>query len=291
MTETPRFHAVRCLDATGFHTMRYAQWGDPTNPRAVICVHGLNRVGRDFDHLARALSARYRVVCPDLPGRGTSDWLRDPQGYGIEPTAADLVTLIARLDVETVAWVGTSFGGLIGIALAGLAQSPITRLVINDIGPHLEWTGLAQIGAHLGRDPRFASVEEAVAYQRTVSAGAAMRNDAEWREMTLSVLKRDGDGYVFHYDPAIAEVLRAMDPKALRAAEQQMWRRYDAIACPTLLLHGEKSDILGADTVAAMQRRGPRPQVVTVPGVGHAPMFFDSAQIAAVRDFLFAEAG
>ena len=291
VTVPPRLHAVRCLGSAGFHIMRYAQWGDPDNPRVVICVHGLNRVGRDFDHLARALSTRYRVVCPDLPGRGASDWLRDPAGYGIEPTAADLTTLIARLDVEAVSWVGTSFGGLIGIALAGLPQSPIARLVINDIGPHLERGGLAQIGAHVGRDPRFGSIDEAVAYLRTVSAGAAMRNDAEWREITLSVLQRDGDGYVFYYDPAIADVLRTMGRRAFRAAEQALWQRYDAIACPTLLLHGEKSDILGAETVAAMQRRGPRPQVVTFPGVGHAPMFFDPIQIAAVRDFLFAEAG
>lgn len=286
MNETPQFHAIRCLGASGFHILRYAQWGDPANPHVMLCVHGLNRVGRDFDHLARALCARYRVICPDLPGRGASDWLDDPAGYGIEPTAADLVALIARLDVETVAWVGTSFGGLIGIALAGLPQSPISRLVINDIGPHIEWSGLAQIGAHVGSDPRFGTIDEAVAYLRRVSTGAAMRNEAEWREITCSVLKQTDAGYEFHYDPAIAAPLRTMGRRGFRAAERQMWQRYDAIACPTLLLHGARSDILSPETVAAMRRRGPRPQVVTFPGVGHAPMFFDPVQIAAVRDFL-----
>jgi len=270
--------------------MRYVQWGEPRNPRVLLCVHGLARTGRDFDRLAQVLARDYRVVCPDIAGRGRSDWLRDPMHYQINQYAADLVTLIARLDVEQVAWLGTSMGGLIGIGLAGMPRSPIARLILNDVGPHLELAGLMRIGAYVGKPVRFATLEEAVEYNRGIAAGFGMRDDAEWREITASALRRDGDGYVLHYDPAISVPLRALTPEQVLAGEQLLWQLYDGIACPTLLLRGENSDLLSAAAAAQMSARGPRPRVVTIPGVGHAPMFFDAAQIEVVRDFLAAAA-
>jgi pimeloyl-ACP methyl ester carboxylesterase len=285
MTE-PLQGAVQCLSPAGLHTMRYVQWGEPRNPRVLLCVHGLARTGRDFDRLARVLARDYRVVCPDVAGRGRSDWLRDPGHYQINQYAADMVTLIARLDVEKVAWLGTSMGGLIGIGLAGLPQSPIERLILNDVGPHLELAGLLRIGAYVGKQPRFENLEEAIAYNRSIASGFGMRGDDEWREITASALRPDGNGFVLHYDPAISTPLRALTPELVQSGEQLLWQLYDGIRCPTLLLRGETSDLLSAESAAQMAGRGPRPPVVTIPGVGHAPMFFDPAQIEVVRAFL-----
>ncbi|HYA76285.1 MAG TPA: alpha/beta hydrolase [Burkholderiaceae bacterium] len=284
----PIFGAVQCLSPSGMHTMRYAQWGDPRNARVLVCVHGLARVGRDFDRVARALCDTYRIVCPDVVGRGRSDWLRDPSHYAIPQYISDMVTLIARLDVEQVAWLGTSMGGLIGIGLAGLPQSPISRLVINDVGPRVEKPSIDRIAAYVGQMRRFDSLEQAVEYNRTIGAGFGMRNDSEWNEITQSILRSEGEGFVLHYDPAISTPFRALTEETIDAAEQAAWRLYDAIRCPTLVLRGENSDVLSPDTAAQMTVRGPRARLVRVPGVGHAPMLFDPAQIDIVRSFLLA---
>jgi pimeloyl-ACP methyl ester carboxylesterase len=284
--EAPRQSAVQCLSASGMHRMAYVEWGAPDNPNVLICVHGLTRVGRDFDRLARALADRYRVICPDVVGRGRSDWLRDPSAYILPQYVADMVTLVARLDVDTVHWLGTSMGGLIGLSLAGQPGSPITRLVINDVGPKIDPEGVARIGDYVGKPVRFATVDEAVDYITLISLGFGLHDRDDWREITQSVLKADGDGFTLHYDPKLALPIKAMTPQVAAASEAALWKLYDQIKCPTLLIRGEKSDLLGRETAAAMTQRGPRARLVEFAGIGHAPMFFDPAQIAAVRDFL-----
>jgi pimeloyl-ACP methyl ester carboxylesterase len=289
----PRFGSVRCLSPAGLHSMAYTEWGEPANPNVLVCVHGLTRVGRDFDRLARALADRYRVVCPDVVGRGRSEWLRDPQHYHVAQYTNDMVTLIARLGVESVHWVGTSMGGLIGIMLAGQPGSPITKLVINDVGPTLDAAALARIGEYLGKPVRFASVEQAIDYIAAISAPFGLRTRDEWREITETVVRpvRDeqGDGWVLHYDPRIAVPFRAVTPESAAAAEAAMWKLYDAIASPTLLIRGERSDLLTRETARAMTLRGPRAKLVEIAGVGHAPMFMHDDQIAVVREFLFGD--
>lgn len=282
----PRFADVRCLSPAGLHRMAWTEWGDPANPDVLVCVHGLTRVGRDFDRLARALADRYRVVCPDVVGRGRSDWLRNPAFYVVPQYVADMVTLIARLGVESVHWVGTSMGGLIGMWLAGQPGTPIARLVINDVGPALDAAALARIGDYLGRNVRFTSVGEAVDYVSKISAPFGLTSRADWQELTEPLLRRDGDGWVLHYDPAIAVPFKSVTPEGAAAGEAAMWRHYDAIACPTLLVRGATSDLLTRETALQMTARGPRAKLVEIPGVGHAPMFMDAAQIAVVREFL-----
>lgn len=286
----PRFGSVRCLSPAGLHSMAYTEWGEPADPRVLICVHGLTRVGRDFDRLARALADRYRVVCPDVVGRGRSDWLRDPQHYHVAQYVADMVTLIARLGVESVHWVGTSMGGLIGIMLAGQPGSPIAKLVINDVGPTLDAAALARIGEYLGKPVRFTDLEQAVDYIAAISAPFGLRTRDEWREITETVVRpirdQQGDGWVLHYDPRVAVPFRAVTPESAAAGEAAMWKLYDAIACPTLLVRGEFSDLLTRETAQAMAQRGPRAKLVEIAGVGHAPMFMHDGQIAVVRDFL-----
>lgn len=284
--EKARLGHVKCLSPAGLHTMAYTEWGDPDNPQVLLCVHGLTRLGRDFDRLARALSDHYRVVCPDVVGRGLSDWLRDPAYYAVPQYAADMVTLIARLDVERVDWVGTSMGGLIGIALAGQPGSPIRRLVLNDVGPRLGPAAIARIAGYVGQPVSFASVDEAVDYQSVTAAPFGLKTRDEWRELVAPTLKRVDGRYIFRYDPAIAVPFKSVTPASAAAGEAAMWSLYDRIGARTLLVRGAESDLLTAETAAEMVARGPRPVLVEIAGVGHAPTFMPADQIAVVRDFL-----
>ncbi len=284
--DEPRLSSVQCLSPAGLHRMAYAEWGAPDNPNVLVCAHGLTRTGRDFDRLARAMRDQYRIVCPDVVGRGRSEWLRDAAGYGLPQYVSDMVTLVARLDVEKVHWLGTSMGGLIGMGLAGQPGSPITRLVLNDVGPRINPEAVARIGDYVGKSVRFANEDEAVDYITLISLGFGLKSRDDWREMTRTVLKRDGDGFVLHYDPKLALPIKAMTPEIAAASEAALWKVYDQIRCPTLVIRGETSDLLSRETAAAMSQRGPHATVVEFAGVGHAPMFFDAEQIEAVRSYL-----
>lgn len=282
----PRLHHVQCLDGTGLHRMAYWEWGDAANLRVLVCVHGLSRQGRDFDTFAQAMAGDYRVVCPDVVGRGQSGWLADPAGYQIPAYAADMVTLLARLNAEVVHWVGTSMGGLIGLVVAALRDSPVRRLVLNDVGPAVEPDALARIGSYLGLPVRWKSVDEAADALWAISQGFGPHTREQWLALTRPMLKPQGDGYVPHYDPAIAVPFRALTPDMAKAAEAQVWAMYDSLRCPVLLLRGADSDLLSPATARAMTGRGPKAQLREFAGVGHAPMLTSAEQIAAVREFL-----
>ncbi|ODV26896.1 MAG: alpha/beta hydrolase [Variovorax sp. SCN 67-20] len=276
MTE-PTLHHVACDDAQGGHRMAYWQWGDARSANVVICVHGLTRQGRDFDLLAQAIVARaggnVRVVCPDVVGRGRSDWLRDPAFYQVPVYAADMVALVAQLHreqpIDTLDYIGTSMGGLIGFVLAGHKElplaRPIRRFVLNDVGPTIEPAAVQRIGAYVGKSGRYESVQAAA--------------DAMW---ALS----DG-GWLLHYDPAIGVALRAITPEAAAQGGAIMWSLYDAIEARTLITRGAVSDLLSRETAQAMTQRGPHAALVEFEGIGHAPTFVDPAQIAVVTNFLF----
>jgi len=279
---------VKCLSAAGFHHMAYVEWGDAANPKVLVCVHGLTRCSRDFDFLAQALADDYRVVCPDVVGRGRSDWLRNKSLYDVPQYCADMTTLLARLNVESVHWVGTSMGGLIGMALASQPESPIARLVLNDVGPVIAAVSLARIGDYLGQAPRFDSIDQAEAFVRFVSATFGSFSDAQWRHLTVHVTRTAADGKIeFAYDPGIAQPFREMQA-ASGGKDVELWPLYDGIQCPTLLLRGATSDLLTRAAALQMSERGPRAKLIEVPGVGHAPMLMDSAQVAPVSEFLLA---
>ena len=285
----PRLNHVQCLDTRGLHRMAYWEWGDAANPKVLVCVHGLSRQGRDFDVLARALCDTYRVVCPDVVGRGQSDALADPMGYQIPAYVADMVTLLARLDARSVHWVGTSMGGLIGLGLASLAGSPIERLVLNDVGPTIQADAIARIGTYLGAPMRWPSVEAAADYMLSISKGFGAHTREQWLALTRPMLKPAGDaqgGFKPHYDPQIALPFRAITPEIAAAGEAALWQSFDAIRCPTLLLRGADSDLLTRETAQAMTRRGPKARLHEFAGVGHAPTLVAPEQVAVVREFL-----
>ncbi|MBP6336775.1 MAG: alpha/beta hydrolase [Vitreoscilla sp.] len=266
--------------------MAYTEWGDPANKKVLVCVHGLTRQGRDFDTLAQAMAGEYRVVCPDVVGRGRSDWLADPMGYAIPSYVADMVTLLARLNASEVHWVGTSMGGLVGMGLASLPKSPIAKLVLNDVGPKIEYASLVRIGQYLGAPVRWNTLDEAADALWAVSSSFGPHSREQWLALTRPQLVADGTGYKPHYDPAIAVAFRAITPELATAGEAAAWYGYDHIICPTLLVRGADSDLLSAQTAREMTQRGPKARLHEFAGVGHAPTLMQPDQVAVVREFL-----
>jgi pimeloyl-ACP methyl ester carboxylesterase len=278
---------VQCLSPMGLHKMAYKEWGDPRNSKVLVCVHGVTRVSDDFDNMARELSVDYRVVCPDVVGRGRSDWLRDPQYYQLPQYVSDMVTLLARLDAETVHWFGTSMGGLIGMGLASLKDNPIRKLVLNDVGPTLNSAALARIGEYIGQEVRFPTFEEAARYIKDISLPFGPHTDEEWRKLAADVLRQDKDGqWKRHYDLGLAVPFKSATPESAQKAEAMLWMAYDAITCPTLLVRGEQSDLVTPELAKAMAQRGPKAKVVEIAGVGHAPTFVHEDQSAIAKEFL-----
>lgn len=290
MTE-PTLHHIHCTDTAQGHNMAYWQWGSPTAQHVVLCVHGLTRQGRDFDVLAQALCARapdsVRVVCPDVVGRGQSDRLKDAMGYQVPFYAADMQALVRHLAPTTLDWVGTSMGGL--IAMAASPGLNIRRLVLNDVGPVLEWQALQRIAAYLGQPVRFSSVEQAAQAMRMISSSFGPHTADQWLALSKPMVKPAPDGqggYVLHYDPAIALPFRALTQETVAQGETALWQLYDQIQARTLITRGALSDLLSPETAQAMTHRGPKAQLVEFSGVGHAPTFVAPEQVQVVIDFL-----
>lgn len=286
----PRLHHVPCQNSTGLHRVAYWEWGDAANPRVLVCVHGLTRQGRDFDVLAAAMSDHYRVVCPDMAGRGESDRLPNPAEYVVPRYAADMVTVLARVDAETVHWVGTSMGGLIGMVVASLTPKPlVSKLVMNDVGPVLPPQAIARIGAYLGVPLRWDSIEQAADYLWSISKSFGPHSREQWMALTRPMLRpADDGGWKLHYDPAIAIPFQTSTPESAAAFEASLWAAYDSVRCPTLLLRGADSDLLTLGLAQAMTQRGPRAQLHQFTGVGHAPTLIADDQVTRVREFLLA---
>jgi pimeloyl-ACP methyl ester carboxylesterase len=299
----PRLSFVTCPGASqqdaNTHRMAYWAWGDPASDHVVVCVHGLSRQGRDFDTLARALSPHAYVVCPDVVGRGQSDWLADPQAYQVMTYAGDMLALMQQIKTErgsqeplSIDWVGTSMGGLIGLAFSALppAMSGVTlrRMVLNDVGPRLNYEALVRIGDYLGKPLMFDSVQAAADYMWSISTSFGPHTPEQWLALSRPLIKPnpDGAGFVLHYDPAIAQAFRVMTPEAAASGEAMLWQFYDQLTCQVLLLRGAQSDLLHPDTAQAMTERGPQARLVEMAGIGHAPTLIAADQVQTVTDFL-----
>lgn len=276
-----RHGELLALDSQGFHHLHYQEWGSAGNERVLICVHGLARNGRDFDELAQALSRNYRVVCPDLPGRGRSDWLSNPADYSMPQYLQDMAALIAHLGVKQVDWVGTSLGGLIGVCLAALSNSPIRSLVLNDIGPFVPQSALQRISDYLG-DPRFDDEMALEAYLRNTYPALSGLAPRQWQHLVAHGQRACDNGQLgLHYDPAIAH-------NARQAAQQDVdiWPLWRQVDCPQMVLHGVTSDVLSSSVVDQMQQENPQLVVHRLPGICHAPSLMEAGQIALISDWL-----
>ncbi len=295
----PKLNYLPCADAGAGHRMAYWEWGPAQAAHVVVCVHGLSRQGRDFDVLAQALVAQgagaVRVVCPDVVGRGQSDWLVDPLGYQIPTYTADMFALLAQLQhgAKVLDWVGTSMGGLMGMAVCGQTQFPlpiaVRRLVLNDVGPVIQWESIVRIGQYLGRAVQFESVQQAADAMWSVSTTFGPHTPAQWLELSRHMVKpvpNSANAVTLHYDPAIAVPFAAMTQEAAVQGETVLWQLYDSIQAQTLLLRGAESDLLSTQTANRMTARGPKARLVEFAGVGHAPTLIAADQVAAVTDFL-----
>jgi pimeloyl-ACP methyl ester carboxylesterase len=304
----PRLDHFPSLGPHGFHRVAYVDWGDRDARHIVVCAHGLTRNSRDFDELAAYLAVRgCRVVCMDVVGRGDSDWLDNKSDYGFAQYVSDAAALIARITApkaslltrlqgaggqHVIDWVGTSMGGLIGMMVAAEPGSPIRGLVLNDVGPLIPWPALARLKLAAGGDGvRFASLDEVERYLRDACASFGPLTDRQWRRLALHGSRRGKDGYALAYDPAIVSAMRAGGGASVAFGADfffgiDLWKIWDAVKSPTLVLRGKESDLLLESTVQRMKERGPRMKVIEFPGVGHAPWLMSEAQIRPVADFL-----
>jgi pimeloyl-ACP methyl ester carboxylesterase len=296
---SPRLLTVDCAHPEGQHSMACWAWGDAQAPHAVVCVHGLTRQGRDFDRLAQALVQRsagaLQVLCPDVTGRGRSPWLAQPGLYQIPQYASDMLALLAQVHAESplqsLDWVGTSMGGVIGMVLAGQPglplPVPLRRLVLNDVGPAIAWPSVERMQQYVGRYGRYANLAEVAAAMRELSQGFGPVPDEVWLDMSAHMVRALPEGgLTLHYDPAIGEPIRALTREAAAAGEDLLWSLYDQIRAQTLLIRGLESDLLMPETALQMTQRGPRARLLEWPGIGHAPTLTSPQQIDAVASFL-----
>lgn len=303
------------LSPGGFHRIAYLDWGNPSAARAVVCVHGLSRNSRDFDFLARELARDCRVVCPDVVGRGDSDWLVDKGDYRFSTYLSDAAALIARITAPApqpsfgtvralrgrrapagpaqIDWVGTSMGGLIGMLIAAKRGSPIRRLVLNDVGAFIPWSALYRLKGYVAGGGAFRSPLEVEAYLREACAPFGPLSDEQWRHLAEHSAEAADDGrFHLRYDPAIGDTMRVgvpdpelpLGPNFLAGID--LWATWAETRCPVLILRGAQSDVLSHDTLARMQALRPGVEVLELPGIGHAPALMSYDQIAAVREFL-----
>ncbi len=312
MTDKPRLWRFQSLGPHGFHEIAYTEWGNPRSHRLVFCVHGFTRNSRDFDELAASLAGTCRVVCMDAAGRGASDWLTHKGDYSFSRYLADAAALLARVTAPIPAsglrrmlgsnpspkrhvdWIGTSMGGLIGMMLAAKRQTPIGRLVLNDVGPLVPWSALMRMKqAQTGLNKTFATIEEVERHLRETCTEFGPLSDSQWRHVAQHSAIRKGDGsLVLAFDPAVITHMRTGTVPGVAFGSEflsglDLWPTYDMIRCPTLVLRGGNSDVLLKKTADEMMRRGPKAEVVEFEGIGHAPWLMAEDQIKVVRDFLF----
>jgi len=313
MPDEPRHNDFLSLGPHGFHRVAYAEWGNPDGRHIVVCVHGLTRNSRDFDELAAALAARgCRVVCMDVVGRGDSDWLEHKEDYGFAQYLADAAALLARLTApaprvsllrrlqgasegQRIDWVGTSMGGLIGMMIAAKPNSPIRRLVLNDVGPLVPWPALARLKvASRGVGMRFASVGDVERHLREACAPFGPLSSDQWRRLAEHGSRRGTNGaYALACDPAVVNAHRRGGNAGVEFGSDylfgiDLWPVWDALECPTLVTRGAESDLLLESTARQMRERGPQVKLVEFDGIGHAPWLKSEDQIGVVRDFILA---
>jgi pimeloyl-ACP methyl ester carboxylesterase len=270
------------ISTAGFHKIAYTEWGDAKAKQTILCVHGLTRNSRDFDQLAARLSVSARVACPDLIGRGASDWLSNPALYNQAQYVYDLTALIARLDVDSLIWVGTSLGGLLGMYIAAQPNTPIKALVLNDVGPLVSHHGLSRIMKYAKHENKFSSLLDVEKFLRNLYQTQEPISDELWRYKAQISAKQLPDGnYTLAYDPHVTKA-----PFKLWFTDINLWYLWDKIKCPVLVLRGQNSDILSAETLTKMSITGPKATTKVIPGCGHAPMLMTDDQIDIVSSWL-----
>ncbi len=276
---------VQCADGDSTHRMAYHAWGDPKNSKVLLCVHGLTRRGSDFKTLAEVMCEDYYVVCPDVVGRGDSDRLSNPMQYAVPQYVADIAQLVKTLGVSQVDWLGTSMGGLIGMVYAAMPNSPIRKMLINDVGPKIEADAIKRLGSYVGQPFSFASRADALDRLNAICATFGQHTPDEWETYNGPMLIERNGLWIMHYDPNIAVPFASVNPVMAKAGEMAMWHAFKQIHIPILIVRGAQSDLLSADTVAQMCKVNPYARSIEIENVGHAPAFVKKEQIALAKEF------
>ena len=275
---------VECASGDSTHRMAYHAWGNPGN-KVLLCVHGLTRRGSDFKTLAQAMCKDYYVVCPDVVGRGESDRLSNPMLYAVPQYVADIAALVKKLGVAQVDWLGTSMGGLIGMVYAAMPNSPIRRMIINDVGPKIEPEAIKRLGSYVGQSFTFADRTEALQRLNEICATFGEHTPEEWEIYNGPMLVQKDGKWIMHYDPDISVPFASVNPIMAKAGEMAMWHAFKQIHIPMLIVRGGNSDLLSAATVAEMCKVNPYARSIEIPNVGHAPAFVKPEQIALAKEF------
>ena len=279
--EQPKSYFFDSLNPRGFHKIHYLEWGERDNPKVIVCVHGLSRNARDFDFLASKLSEDYRVISVDMPGRGRSHNFTEAKFYNFTQYITDLVAMISRLNIESLDWIGTSMGGLLGMIIASQNNTPIKRLILNDIGPFVSAESMVRIRNYIGICPNLRSFEQAQKYISQILKPFGNLSDEMWHHLTLHGTTQLVDGsYVLSYDPKIASAF-AESPKDI-----DLWNFWNNIHCPILLLRGEKSEILTREIVSQMQNSNKSMIFTEFLDTGHAPSLMEDNQIMTIKHWL-----
>jgi len=278
---SPRDNYFYGLSNEGFHRLYYREWGNPDSEHTIICVHGVTRISQDFNALAKTLSKKYRVICPDVVGRGFSDWLGNKQNYNFLQYCADMNALIAHLKINKVHWIGTSMGGIIGIILSALQNTPIQSLILNDVGPDLKRVELQRLGKYIGRAPVFETKDELFEYYKEIYQSFGELNTKEWEKMAEYSSFRESSGYRMHYDPKIGDAFRA----SYSFFNFDLWKYWDEIECPSLLIRGKESTFFPLKTAEKMISRGADISFIEVEDIGHAPTLRTPYEIKHIQDF------
>ncbi len=273
------------ISAEGFHRIVYSEWGKPdANRPTIICTHGLLRNRHDFDALANYLSLHDRhVFCPDFVGRGDSDWFGQSQHYNIEQYMTDMAVLIAKTSANKVDWLGTSIGGLVGMMMAALPNSPIRRLVLNDVGPQVPIHGLRRLAKYAFSPQEFTTKDAAKQYFKTIYADFGNLQAQQWDDFTeYSIRQLPSGNYAPNYDPHISHhksfpqlLLDLMHHphKSLEGIvfDIDLWSVWNKIKCPILIIHGHHSDILLPEHIIKMRETHPDTTLIEINDAGHAP--------------------
>lgn len=277
----PTDHYYLGLSPEGFHRNYYRQWGDADNDNVIVCVHGLTRISRDFDTLAKELAQDYRVICPDIVGRGFSDWLGNRQNYNFPQYCSDMNALIGHLRVEKVHWLGTSMGGIIGLIISAMENTPIQSLILNDVGPEIKRSELQRLGRYIGRAPLFYSEEELFNYYKETYQAFGYLTDKQWQQMAIYCSFKEEDHYRLHYDPKLGDAFRS----SYSFFNFDLWKYWEDINCPTMLVRGELSSFFPRELMESMLEKENTNHFIEVPNVGHTPTLTTEQEIKAIKDF------
>ncbi len=277
----PKINRFTAAAPKSAHEVSYTEWGSH-NENVLVCVHGLTRNGRDFDELAKALSASYRVICPDMPGRGKSGWLDDHDLYNNNYYVQVIIQFLGSIGVKKVDWVGTSMGGIMGMIAAAVYPGLIGRMVLNDVGAMIPVSGMRRIASYVKDEVKFGDASAAQKRFREIFAPFKIEKEEHWQHLFEHGLREVEGGYSFNHDPAIGKPFQMPDNDY---QEVDMWRLWEAVNVPTLLVRGEKSDILPREVAGKMAEK-PGVEFVEFAGYGHVPPLMNEEQIGVVKDFL-----